>query len=423
MKVRGRLTRADLAYGLGMLSPQLLAAFARHGAAVSALVEASAGRFGDATAVVDGGGELSYVQLDALASAVASGLRRRERIGVVCTSSRWLLVAITAASRAGADAVLINPRTGATEFDGIVARERITRLLRDDDVAARTDDSPVRPARGGRIVLLSSGTTGVPVSTARAPLRPRQLATALSLIAAADFRRGEPVLVLAPLHHGHGVSVAIACLTIGAPLLLGLDLLPRASVVCGVPAHLGWLAYQLESGASVRRVISGSARMPSALSRRLTARTELVNFFGTTQTGTLTVSRTSETVGRPVAGVRIEIVDGVVIANSPLGSGATGDRGHIDAAGDLVLTGRTDALVDSGGENISPSEVEHLLLAQPEVSDAHVRAVADDRLGHVLAARVVTALGADEVRQLVARELAPGKVPRTVEIVDRIERE
>ncbi len=47
VKVRGRLSRADLAYGLGMLSPQLLAAFARRGATVSAVVEASARRFGD----------------------------------------------------------------------------------------------------------------------------------------------------------------------------------------------------------------------------------------------------------------------------------------------------------------------------------------------------------------------------------------
>ncbi len=228
--------------------------------------------------------------------------------------------------------------------------------------------------------------------------------------------------MLAPLHHGHGVSVAIACLAIGAPVLLGRDLLPRAVVVSGVPAQLGWLADELEAGARVRRVISGSARLPISLARRLAAHTELVKFFGTTQTGTLTTSRTSETVGRPVAGVTIEIVDGEVFAISPLGSGPTGDRGHLDAFGHLVLTGRTDALVDSGGENISPSEVEHLLLAHPEVTDAHVRAVADERLGHVLAARVVTSLSTDEVRQLVARELSPGKVPRTVEIVERIAR-
>lgn len=171
MMVRGRLTRADLAVGLGMLSPQLVAAFARHGATVSAVIAASARRFGDDVAVVDGQGELSYRRLDALVSAAASGLQQRERIGVICTSTRWLLVAIAATSRAGADAVLINPKTGATELDGIVARERITRLLRDDDVAARADAPAARPARGGRIVLLSSGTTGVPVSTSRASLR------------------------------------------------------------------------------------------------------------------------------------------------------------------------------------------------------------------------------------------------------------
>ena len=422
MKVRGRLTRADLAVALGMLSPHLVAAFARHGATVSAVIAASARRFGDDVAVVDAQGELSYWRLDGLVSAVASGFQQRERIGIVCASTRWLLVAIAAASRAGADAVLINPKTGATELDGIVARERLTRLLRDDDVAARADAPAARPARGGRIVLLSSGTTGVPVSTSRAPLRLSQLPTALSLIAAAGFRRGESVLVIAPLHHGHGISVAIACLAVGAPVLLGRQLLPRATVVSGVPAQLGWLADELDAGSRVRRVISGSARMPIALARRLAARTELVNFFGTTQTGTLTVSRTSETVGRPVAGVTIEIIDGVVFATSPLGSGPTGDRGHLDHAGQLVLTGRTDALIDSGGENISPSEVEHLLLAQPEVSDAQVRTVADDRLGHVLAALVVTTLSADAVRQLVARELSPGKVPRAVEIVERIAR-
>jgi acyl-CoA synthetase (AMP-forming)/AMP-acid ligase II len=422
VKVRGHLTRADLAYGLGMLSPHLLAAFARRGATVSALVEASARRYGDATAVVDAEGELGYRQLDAVASAVASSFERGERIGILCGSSRWLLVAVAAASRAGADAVLVSPNTGATELAGIVARERITRLVRDHDTAARAADPAARPARGGRIVLLSSGTTGVPVSTTRAPLRPAQLATALSLMTATGITRGESVLVLAPLHHGHGLSVALACLAAGAPVLLGRDLLPRAAVVSGVPAQLAWLADRLDDGADVRRVISGSARLPAALASRLAARSTLVDFFGTTETGTLTVSRRPGTVGRPAAGVTIEIVDGAVFARSPLGAGPTGDRGHLDASGNLVLTGRTDALVDSGGENISPSEVEHLLLAHPDIDDAVVRAVPDDRLGQVLSARVATSLRADEVRLFVARELNRAKVPRDIEIVEAVDR-
>ena len=154
---------------------------------------------------------------------------------------------------------------------------------------------------------------------------------------------------------------------------------------------------------------------------------------------TVAKARDLGTAGRPVAGVSIRIVDaagaivprgveGLVLASSPLSasraSSRTGDRGFLDASGRLHLTGRADSIVVSGGENISASEAEDYLLAQPEITDAHVFAVPDERLDAVLAARVVLSspLPTEQLLARITRDLGPAKTPRMLDVVDSIPR-
>lgn len=67
----------------------------------------------------------------------------------------------------------------------------------------------------------------------------------------------------------------------------------------------------------------------------------------------------------------------------------TGDLGFIDEKGDLVLSGRIDDMIISGGENIFPYEVERILLSHPLVKDAAVVGVFDERWGEVVTAFIV----------------------------------
>jgi acyl-CoA synthetase (AMP-forming)/AMP-acid ligase II len=97
---------------------------------------------------------------------------------------------------------------------------------------------------------------------------------------------------------------------------------------------------------------------------------------------------------------------------------ATGDLGHLDAAGRVYVDGREDDMIVSGGENVFPSQVENLLADLPQVREVAVIGVPDPGYGQVLAAFVVRHEGADldgeAVREHVRRRLARFCVPKDV---------
>lgn len=104
----------------------------------------------------------------------------------------------------------------------------------------------------------------------------------------------------------------------------------------------------------------------------------------------------------------------------------TGDIGRLDARGRLAVLDRRDALIRSGGEKVSPAEVERVLGAHPAVAEALVSGVAHDRWGQVPEARVVLRPGAIagevELRAHCRLHLASFKVPVRVRIVRRLPR-
>src|SRR5262245_66225755 len=66
----------------------------------------------------------------------------------------------------------------------------------------------------------------------------------------------------------------------------------------------------------------------------------------------------------------------------------TGDTGYFDGDGDLFVTGRVDDMIITGGENVSPVEIESLLSLHPAVSEVAVVGLADERWGKVVSAFV-----------------------------------
>ena len=103
-----------------------------------------------------------------------------------------------------------------------------------------------------------------------------------------------------------------------------------------------------------------------------------------------------------------------------------GDYVRVLGDGYVELLGRGSGVVNTGGEKVYPAEVEEVVLAMPDVTDAVVLGLPDDRWGEIVAAMVVTVPGstltADDVRAEVGRHLAGYKKPRRVLLVDRLER-
>lgn len=104
----------------------------------------------------------------------------------------------------------------------------------------------------------------------------------------------------------------------------------------------------------------------------------------------------------------------------------TGDEGYLDAEGYLYLTGRLKEMINRAGEKISPREVEDVLVAHPQVSQAVAFAAAHPSLFEEVAAAVVVRRGAalreEELRLFAARRLAPFKVPRRVLFMEELPR-
>ncbi len=98
----------------------------------------------------------------------------------------------------------------------------------------------------------------------------------------------------------------------------------------------------------------------------------------------------------------------------------------VDEDGTVVLLGRGSVSINTGGEKVYPEEVESVLKAHPDVEDAVVVGVPDDRWGERVVA-VVQARGAaepavDELQEFCRKEMAAYKVPRDLVVVDEIVR-
>jgi 2-furoate---CoA ligase len=103
----------------------------------------------------------------------------------------------------------------------------------------------------------------------------------------------------------------------------------------------------------------------------------------------------------------------------------TGDMGHLDADGELWVSGRVDDMIISGGENIHPVEVEEVLARHPGVRDVAVVGEPDERWGERVVAFVVPAVvgltpAALDAHCRTSGELAPFKRPRRVVFVREI---
>jgi acyl-CoA synthetase (AMP-forming)/AMP-acid ligase II len=209
---------------------------------------------------------------------------------------------------------------------------------------------------------------------------------------------------------------------------------------------------------SVRAALVAGAPMPPALRRAVVdwlGPGRLWEFYGSTETGTVTVLRPEEqlrypdTVGRTVPGVELRLdrppdsdAPGEVFVRSNtlmsgywnptagsiewpgtadgfLSVGDLGEQAHPDAP--LRLVDRKHDMIISGGINVYPAEVERALQEHPEVAAALVVGVPDARWQQRVAALVVrtdgSSLGEDDLRRFLRDHLAPHKIPKQIAFV------
>ncbi len=416
----------------------------------------------DHPALVDEGTSLSWHALDARVARIAAGLRAGgvtpgTRIGVRLPNGCTLVELIHAVPRAGGTLVLLDPRLPADETQRQAALARVTLTL--DETSPRPDAAPDPPSpldlAAPHTVLFTSGTSGMPkavVLTAG-----NHLASALASASHLGHRNDDRWLACLPLTHVGGLAIVLRAAITGATVVLhrrfDADRVAHALVHDGitlaslVPTTLARvLAAARERPPALRCVLVGGAGAdPDLLERAIRAGLPATPTYGLTEAASqVATAIPGSRALHPLVTTELRIVDdeiqvrgatvspGVLDADGAIRTATaggwlgTGDRGRLVDDGSLVVHGRRDDVIVSGGENVDPATVEGALLRHPGVVDAAVAAVADPEWGHVVGAWIVARPGSAptlaELREACGHVLAPHQLPRRLTLVEALPR-
>ncbi|OBI93168.1 AMP-binding protein [Mycobacterium sp. 1245805.9] len=467
------------------------------------LLAVTAARWPDRSAIIDDDGALTYRELRAETEALAQELSGAgggpgQAVGLMCRNGQGFVKGFFAAALIGADVVLVNTDFRTDALAAAVSGHQITTMVADDEFAERVraadqsvalvDPAAVgardegrhgsRPgvAAPGRIVLLTSGTTGKPKGVPRTPQLRSAVGVWVTILDRTGLRTGSRISVAMPMFHGLGLGMLMLTVALGGTVLtnrhfdaeaaLAQASLHRADAFTAVPVVLARILDLPERVRArnpltyLRVVLSSGDRLDPNLGQRfMDAYGDILyNGYGSTEVGIGALATPAdlreapETVGKPVAGCPVRIFDkndrpvgprvtGRIFVGGELASegytdgGAkavvgtmtsTGDMGYLDNSGRLYIVGREDDMIISGGENVYPRAVENALAEHPDIADNAVIGVPDEQFGHRLAAFVVPhsgrSLDPQGLRDYLKGRVSRFEQPRDINIVESIPR-
>ena len=322
-------------------------------------------------------------------------------------------------------------------------------------------------------ILFTSGTMGKPKGVA---LSHRNIVLTARASGEALAHTGDDrVLGAVPLFTIFGVHVVAVTITAGATLVLqerfdapgALDVMrrERLTMVHGVPTMFELLmrdpSFAEQPPTTCRSGLVAGSPISPELAGRIRRWCDVQIAYGLTETGpTVTITRfadlperRTETVGRPIPGVLVRVVDlqsgalhgpdavgelavkgpNVMLGYdrmpgetarslTPEGFFLTGDLAIVDEEGYVKIVGRRNELIIRGGYKIYPRELEDLLRTHPAVGDACVVGIPNETLGELICACVVATEGSiltgDELKGFCRETVADYKVPDLVRFFD-----
>lgn len=394
-----------------------------------------AARFPDAPAVLAAQYAVTYRVFDARVAALArdlrrAGLRPGDRLVLQPDGGIGDLERLAACWRTGASVCLINPRVPQ---DAAVTMQRIagvTAVLRDEGPVGRSMGLACRVERVARTrrgmtpevpdpaaVIFTSGSMGEPKAALLTHANLRHNATAANRNI--PIRPGDRWLLSLPLYHVSGLGIVMRCGLGGGAVVVAEpdesipETIRRLDVthVSLVPTQLHRLLREESSAHTLRNlkvILLGGAAAPQSLVQRAAALglpvcttyglTEMASQVATTRPGDS--PSTWATCGRPLERETVRIAEtGEIHVRGPAlfagyldgdrldrpmtedGWFATGDLGSVDDCGRLSVLGRRDSLFRSGGEYVSPEEIERELVRIDGVEEAVVAPVEDAEYG------------------------------------------
>lgn len=333
------------------------------------------------------------------------------------------------------------------------------------------------------VQLFTSGTTGAPKA---AILRHANLAAyILGTVEFANAGSSDAALLSVPPYHVAGIAALLSSVyslrrIVFLPAFepdawLDLCVHERITQAFVVPTMLSRIVERLDARhpsvdlSHLRALSYGGGRMPTDLIARaleLFPQTGFTNAYGLTETSSTIalldprdhriahesndprVKARLGSVGKPLPTIELQIRDesGAVLPLGQAGEiyvrgeqvsgeyqgrvarGADGwfptrDAGYLDEEGYLFLSGRADDVIVRGGENLSPGEIEDVLLSHPNVIDAAAVGVPSSEWGEAVAVAIVVKSPApedQELRELIRQRLRSSRIPEQIKRVEAL---
>jgi o-succinylbenzoate---CoA ligase len=358
--------------------------------------------------------------------------------------SEWRAI-VDAAWSAEAVVYPVDLRLPTHEVQRRLARALPTVVLEPNEGCRRVDG--VR-AEGAAVLIATSGATGEPklVELGRAAVE----AAVISSAAAIGRRSDEGWLCCLPLAHIGGLLVVLRSVLLAAPLTIRASFDAASVGALGAGRYVSLVPTMLEALLDARVDVAQFAGIlvgGGALDARVTARADaagarVIETYGLTESCGGVVYD-----GRPLEGVGVRLdsrgnvellgptlMDGyrldpaaTAAAFTPDGWLRTADTGTFARNGRLVVLGRSDDVIVSGGENVRPEDVEAAIRGHPAVAEVAVAGRDDPRWGRRVVAFVVATdpsapPSLNELRDFAAGRLPRSQAPREVVIVDDLPR-
>jgi len=373
-------------------------------------------------------------------------------------------------------------RVAGEQGHTILSREEFS--LKAQETVPSEESREYDPGEGVAIQLFTSGTTAAPKA---AILRHSNLlGYILGTVEFASADEDDAALMVVPPYHIAGISALLSSIYSLRKIVMLPNFSPegwltlvaeeRISNAFVVPTMLARIVDAMEKGfaaevSSLRAIAYGGGKMPLEVIHKaleLFPESGFTNAYGLTETSSTVALLGPEehraalasddpavrarltSVGKPIPTVEIEIrgEDGSVLPPGEAGeiyvrgdqvSGEykeksaldadgwfpTRDAGYMDEEGYLFLSGRADDVIVRGGENMSPGEIEDVLLTHPAVADACACAVPSVEWGEAVGIAVVTREGheqpsEDELKELIRGRLRSSRVPEKVAFVTEL---
>jgi long-chain acyl-CoA synthetase len=453
---------------------------------------------------------MTYTELSDEAAQVAAAIRRLglvpgDRVGMVLPNVPAFPVLFYGALLAGCVVVPMNPLLKAPEIEYYLEDSEARLVFVWDgagDAAERaaatvgalvvtvtatgldprhlenlepvTEPTP-RAAEDTAVILYTSGTTGKPkgAELTNANLASNATTTAVTLIEVTDQ---DVVMGCLPLFHVFGLTCGLnasvgagACLTliprfdpVKALQVIERD---RVTVFEGVPTMYSAILHVEDRGrfdvSTLRVCISGGSAMPVEVMRSFESAfgCVILEGYGLSETSPVAsfnhpgAERKPGSIGVPVAGVELRLVDNDGVQSGPGEIGEieirgenlmkgywrrpeataeavsdgwfhTGDLATVDEDGYYFIVDRKKDLIIRGGYNVYPREIEEVLYAHPAVAEVAVVGIDHDHLGEEVGAAVAlrpgVTVGVEELREFVKERVAAYKYPRHVWLVTEL---